>query len=160
MSKNLIMTEDGYNALEERLKYLKVHARKEVADKISIAREYGDLSENFEYDAAKNEQAVIEGEISQIEAYLDNAEVVYKKNINKKFAGVGCKIKVLDLEFNEELEYSLVGTIEANSEENKISNVSPLGEAVIGHKVGDTFEVKLPNGVSTKYKLLAINIIK
>jgi len=159
MSKDLIMTEDGYYKLEERLKYLKVHARKDIAEKISIAREYGDLSENFEYDAAKNEQAVIEGEISQIEAYLNDAVVVYKKDIDKRFAGVGCKIKLLDIEFDEQLEYALVGTIEANSELNRISNVSPLGEAVIGHKAGDTFEVKLPNGVSTKYKLLGISLI-
>ena len=141
--------------LEDELHDLKVNKRKEVADKIKEAREQGDLSENAEYDAAKDEQRDIEARIEEIEKILKNAEVVVEDEVDLDKVSVGCKIKVYDVEFDEEMEFRIVGSTEANSLEGKISNESPVGKALIGAKKGDTVSVEMPSGVM-EYKVLEI----
>ena len=126
-----------------------------MADKIKEAREQGDLSENAEYDAAKDEQRDIEARIEEIEKILKNAEVVVEDEVDLDKVSVGCKVKVYDVEFDEEMEFRLVGSTEANSLEGKISNESPVGKALIGAKKGDTVSVEMPSGVM-EYKILEI----
>ena len=151
--KKNILTEEGLKALEEELQDLKVNRRKEVAQKIKEAREQGDLSENAEYDAAKEEQRDIELRIEEIDKILKNAELVV--DIDSSVINIGCTVKIKDLEFNEEMEYKIVGSTEANSLKGKISNESPVGKALIGAKKGQTVEVEAPSGV-LKYKILEI----
>ena len=151
----LVITAQGKKELEERLRYLKVERRPIVADHIKTAREYGDLSENSEYDAAKKEQLQLEGEIFNIEETLKNARVVDSNNISTKDIQVGNTVLLYDLEFEEELEYKIVGSTEANSLKGKISNESPVGKALIGTKVGDVINVETPAG-SFQYKVLEI----
>ena len=141
--------------LEEELQDLKVNRRKEVAQKIKEAREQGDLSENAEYDAAKEEQRDIELRIEEIDKILKNAELVVDDDIDSSVINIGCTVKIKDLEFNEEMEYKIVGSTEANSLKGKISNESPVGKALIGAKKGQTVEVEAPSGV-LKYKILEI----
>ena len=154
--KKNILTYEGLKKLEEELHDLKVFKRKEVAGKIKEAREQGDLSENAEYDAAKDEQRDIEARIEQIEKILKNAEVVLDEEIDLDKISIGCLVRVLDVEYDEEEEYKLVGSSEASSLQNKISNESPFGQALIGAKVGDIVEVEAPAGV-IKYKVLSIH---
>lgn len=153
--KKNILTEEGLKALEEELQDLKVNRRKEVAQKIKEAREQGDLSENAEYDAAKEEQRDIELRIEEIDKILKNAELVVDDDIDSSVINIGCTVKIKDLEFNEEMEYKIVGSTEANSLKGKISNESPVGKALIGAKKGQTVEVETPSGV-LKYKILEI----
>lgn len=156
MDKKNILTYQGLKKLEDELQELKVVKRKEVAQKIKEAREQGDLSENAEYDAAKDEQRDIEARIEQIEKILKNAEVVLDEEIDLDKISIGCLVRVLDVEYDEEEEYKLVGSSEASSLQNKISNESPFGQALIGAKVGDIVEVEAPAGV-IKYKVLSIH---
>ena len=142
--------------LEDELQDLKVVRRKEIAEKIKEAREQGDLSENAEYDAAKDEQRDIEARIEQIEKILKNAEVVLEEEIDLDKINIGCNVRVLDLEYNEEEEYKLVGSSEASSLQNKISNESPIGRALIGARIGDVVTVEAPAG-EIKYKVLSIH---
>lgn len=153
--KKNILTYEGLRQLEEELQDLKVNRRKEVAEKIKEAREQGDLSENAEYDAAKDEQRDIEARIEQIEKILKNAEVVVEDEVDLDKISVGCKVKVLDVEFEEEEEFKIVGSSEANSLGGKISNESPVGKALIGAKVGDTVQVETQAGMIA-YKVLEI----
>lgn len=153
--KKNLLTYGGLKQLEEELHDLKVVKRKEVAQKIKEAREQGDLSENAEYDAAKDEQRDIEARIEEIEKILKNAEVVVEDEVDLKTISVGCKVKVHDLEFDEEMEFKIVGSTEANSLEGKISNESPVGKALIGAKEGQTVSVEMPAGVM-EYKVLQI----
>ena len=132
MDKKNILTYQGLQKLEDKLQNLKVVRRKEVAQKIKEAREQGDLSENAEYDAAKDEQRDIEARIEQIEKILKNAEVVVEEEVDLDKINIGCQVKILDMEFDEELEYKIVGSTEANSLKGKISNESPVGKALIG----------------------------
>ena len=155
-AKKRLLTYAGLKALEDELENLKVVKRKEVAAKIKEAREQGDLSENAEYDAAKDEQRDIEARIEQIEKILKNAEVVLDEEIDLDKISIGCLVRVLDVEYDEEEEYKLVGSSEASSLQNKISNESPFGQALIGAKVGDIVEVEAPAGV-IKYKVLSIH---
>ena len=155
-AKKNILTYAGLQELEAELEDLKVNKRKEVAQKIKEAREQGDLSENAEYDAAKDEQRDIEARIEQIEKILKNAEVVLDEEIDLDKISIGCLVRVLDVEYDEEEEYKLVGSSEASSLQNKISNESPFGQALIGAKVGDIVEVEAPAGV-IKYKVLSIH---
>lgn len=155
MSKKNLLTYQGLQNLETELQDLKVVRRKEVAQKIKEAREQGDLSENAEYDAAKDEQRDIEARIEEIEKILKNAEVVVEDEVDLDKINVGCQVRILDCEFDEELEYKIVGSTEANSLKGKISNESPVGKALIGAKVGDTVEVETQAGV-LKYKVLEI----
>ena len=155
MTKKNILTYEGLKKLEDELQELKVVKRKEVADKIREAREQGDLSENAEYDAAKDEQRDIEARIEEIEKILKNAEVVVEEDVNLDQINIGCSIRILDLEFDEELEYKIVGSTEANSLKGKISNESPVGKALMGKKVGDTVVVETQAG-EISYKVLEI----
>ena len=156
--KKNILTYSGLKKLQNELEELKVVKRKEIADKIKEAREQGDLSENAEYDAAKEEQGHIEKRIEDIEKILKNAEVVDEDEIDLDKINVGCKVKIFDVEFDEELELYIVGSTEADSLNNKISNESPLGKALIGAKVGETVQVDTQAGVSD-YKVLDIQRI-
>ena len=153
--KKNILTYEGLKKLEDELQDLKVIRRKEVAEKIKEAREQGDLSANAEYDAAKEEQREIEARIEELEKILKNAEVVVEEEVDVDAINVGCTVKVLDVEFEEELEFRIVGSTEANSLAGKISNESPVGKALLRHKVGDVVEVETQTGV-IEYKVLAI----
>ena len=155
MDKKNILTYQGLQKLEEELQNLKVVRRKEVAQKIKEAREQGDLSENAEYDAAKDEQRDIEARIEDIEKILKNAEVVVEEEVELDKISIGCKVKILDVEENEELEYKIVGSTEANSLKGKISNESPVGQALIGKKINDVVDVETQAGV-IQYKVLDI----
>ena len=153
--KKNILTYEGLRKLEEELDDLIVVKRKEIAQKIKEAREQGDLSENAEYDAAKDEQRDIEARIEQIEKILKNAEVIDEDEVDLEKISVGCKVTVLDVEYDEEEEFRIVGSSEANSLQGKISNESPVGKALLGAKVGDTVNVETQAGV-VQYKVLAI----
>ncbi len=153
--KKNLLTYAGLKALEEELHDLKVVKRKEVAGKIKEAREQGDLSENAEYDAAKDEQRDIEARIEEIEKILKNAEVVVEDEVDLDKISVGCQVKVYDEEFEEEIDFKIVGSSEANSLQGKISNESPVGKALIGARVGDEIEVEAEAGLM-KYKVLGI----
>lgn len=154
-AKKNILTYAGLKRLEDELEDLKVNQRKMIAGKIKEAREQGDLSENAEYDAAKDEQRDIEARIEELEKLLKNAEVVDESEAATDTINIGCKIRLLDIEYDEEMEYSIVGSTEANSLQNKLSNESPVGKALIGAKVGDEVEVEIPAGTA-KFKVLSI----
>ena len=154
-AKKNILTYEGLQKLEAELEDLKVNKRKEVAAKIKEAGEQGDLSENAEYDAAKDEQRDIEARIEEIEQILKNVEVVGEDDIDDKKINVGCHIKIYDFEYVEELEFSIVGSTQTNSLKGLISNESPLGRALIGKEVGEEVEVEMGDTVS-KYKVLEI----
>ena len=156
MAKSIKMTEDGRKKLEEELEELKTKGRAEIAEKIKIARGYGDLSENSEYDEAKNEQAKIEARIVEIEAMLKNAEIITDIKGAPKIVKVGAKVKVLDIELNEEFEYHIVGSTESDPRENKISDESPVGKALMGKKAGQEAVVEAPSG-EIKFKILSIS---
>ena len=153
--KKNILTYEGLKALEDELQDLKVNRRREVAVKIKEAREQGDLSENAEYDAAKDEQRDIELRIEDIDNILKNAEVV-EEDVDVNVINVGCQVKLRDLEFDEEMEYKIVGSTEADCLNGKISNESPVGLALIGSKVGDKIEVEVPSGEVVHYEILEI----
>jgi transcription elongation factor GreA len=153
--KKNILTYEGLRQLEEELQDLKVNRRKAVAEKIKEAREQGDLSENAEYDAAKDEQRDIEARIEEIERILKNAEVVVEDEVDVDVINIGCRVKILDLEYNEEMEYKLVGSTEANSLKGKISNESPVGQALLGARIGDIVNVETHSG-TIQYKILEI----
>ena len=155
MSKKNILTYEGLKKLEDELDDLIVVKRKEVAQKIKEAREQGDLSENAEYDAAKDEQRDIEARIEEIEKILKNAEIVDEDEVNTDTINIGCQVKILDCEFDEELTYKIVGSTEANSLKGKISNESPVGRALIGKKVGEMVSVETQVG-TVQYKVLDI----
>ena len=156
MAKTFKVTEDGLKKLQDELEKLKTVGRADIAEKIKIARGYGDLSENSEYDEAKNEQAKIEARIVEIEAMLKNVEVIADIKGAAKTVMVGTKVKVLDIEFNEECTYKIVGSTEANPMEEKISDESPVGKALLGKKVGDEVIVEAPAG-EIKLKILKIS---
>ena len=156
MDKKNILTYQGLKKLEDELQELKVVRRKEVAAKIKEAREQGDLSENAEYDAAKDEQRDIEARIEDIEKILKNAEVVVEEEVDLDKISIGCNVKILDIEFDEELEYKIVGSTEANSLKGKISNESPVGKALLGKQVGDIVKVETPGG-EFEYKVFSIH---
>ena len=153
--KKHILTYAGLKQYEDELQNLKVVKRKEVAQKIKEAREQGDLSENAEYDAAKDEQRDIELRIEELEKLLKNAEVVVEDEIDVDKINIGCKVKLLDVEYDEEMEFFIVGSTEANSLQNKISNEDPVGHALMGKSVGDVVDVETQAGV-IPYKVLEI----
>ena len=154
-TKKNVLTKAGLDRLEKELEDLKVNRRREVAQKIKEAREQGDLSENAEYDAAKDEQRDIVARIDEIEKILKNVEVVADEDVDINKISVGFHVKIYDYEFDEELEFSIVGSTEANSLQQKLSNESPLGMALLGHEVGDDVIVELADG-EAKYKVLEI----
>ena len=153
--KKTILTYAGLKALEDELENLRVVKRKEVAGKIKEAREQGDLSENAEYDAAKDEQRDIEARTDELEKILKNVEVVVEEEVDLEKINVGCTILVHDDEYDEEIEFKIVGSTEANSLQGKISNESPVGQALIGKKVGDVVDVETPAG-NIRYTVLKI----
>jgi len=154
--KQYVMTYEGVKKLENELEYLKTVKRKEITEKIKVALGYGDLSENSEYDEAKNDQAFTEGRIVTLENMLKNAVVVDESEIPKDVVSVGSKVKVKDYEFDEEVEYAIVGSAEADPMNFKISNESPVGSALIGKKIGEIVEVQIPDGVN-KFEILGIS---
>ena len=153
----IILTHEGVKELEETLEHLKSVRRPEIAEQIKQARAFGDLSENAEYDEAKNEQAKIEGEINYIEATLRNAKVIDDDNIDTRYVNIGTRVKVYDLEFQEEMEYTIVGATEGNPAQNRISNESPVGVALLGKSRGKIDEVNTPGGI---IKLQILDIYK
>jgi transcription elongation factor GreA len=155
-TKKYVMTYEGVKKLEEELEYLKTTKRKEITEKIKVALSFGDLSENSEYDEAKNDQAFVEGRIIQLENMLKHATIIDESDVPKDVVNVGAIVKVKDYDFDEVVDFTIVGSAEADPLENKISNESPIGIALIGKKVGDIVEVQIPDGVS-KYETLEIN---
>lgn len=156
VEKKNILTYEGLRKLEEELHDLKVNKRKEVAQKIKEAREQGDLSENAEYNAAKDEQRDIEARIEEIDKILRNAEVVIEDEVDVDVINIGCKVRIFDMEYKEELTYKIVGSTEANSLKGRISNRSPLGKALLGKKVGEIVDVETTNGEVIQYEILEI----
>ena len=153
--KEVILTKEGFDKLEAELDYLKTEKRTEIAERIKVAKGFGDLSENSEYDEAKSAQSENEARISEFEAQIRNAKIIDEKEIDTKTVQIGNTVKVHDEEFDEDIEYTIVGSTEVNLLENKISNESPMGKALLGAKKGTTVEVDAPQRV-LKYKILAI----
>jgi transcription elongation factor GreA len=153
--KEVILTPEGHEKLKQEIEHLSSNKRREVADRIRIAREFGDIAENAEYDDAKNEQALLEHRIATLEERLRNAKVIDKKQIAKDVVSIGSHVKLRDVDAKRTVEYHIVGSAEANPAENKLSNESPVGKAIIGHKKGETVEVSAPRG-SLKFKILEI----
>lgn len=153
--KKVVLTYEGLQKLESELQELKTVRRKEVAEKIKEARGQGDLSENAEYDAAKAEQAEIETRIVELEKILRNAQVIDEDEVGVDEINIGCKVKIFDMELCEEVDYAIVGSTEADPSQGKISNESPVGAALLGHKVGDVVEVEVPEG-KLEFKILEI----
>jgi transcription elongation factor GreA len=151
--KDVLLTKEGYKKLQEEIEYLSNDRRREVAERIKVAREFGDISENAEYDDAKNEQAMLEARIAKLTEQLAAARVIEKKEIAKDVVSVGAHVRLRDLEAKQTVEYHIVGSAEANPAELKLSNESPVGKAIIGKKKGETVEVPTPRG-ALKYKIL------
>lgn len=147
MAKETIMTSEGLKRLEEELEDLKTVKRKEIAEKIKVALSFGDLSENSEYDEAKNDQAIIEGRIAEIENQLKNVRILDENELNTEMVHVGSRVRVKDEDGGEEETYKIVGSTEADPMAGKISDESPVGKALIGHGAGETVEIEIPNGV-------------
>ena len=153
--KEVLLTKEGYENLEKELEYLKTEKRTEISERIKVALGFGDLSENSEYDEAKNAQADNEIKIAELENKLRYAKIIDESEIDTKTVQVGNIVKIYDMEFDEELEYTIVGSTEVNLAENKISNESPIGKALIGAKKNEVIEAQTPGGVA-KYKVLEI----
>ncbi len=153
--KEIVLTPEGYEKLKQEIDYLRTEKRREVADRIRVAREFGDIAENAEYDDAKNEQAMLEHKIAQLEERLLSARVISKKEISKDTVSIGSRVRLRDIQANKTFEYHIVGSAEANPAENKLSNESPVGKAIIGRKKGEVVEVAAPRG-SLKFKILDI----
>ena len=156
--KEVILTPEGYKKLKEEISYLSTEKRREVAERIKTAREFGDIAENAEYDDAKNEQALLEHRIAQLEERLLNARVITKKEISKDSVSIGSRVKLRDVDAKETIEYRIVGSAEANPSENKLSNESPVGKGLLGRKKGDTVKVQLPNGKNRELKIIKIDV--
>ena len=153
--QEVILTQEGFDKLEEELNYLKTEKRTEIAERIKVARGFGDLSENSEYDEAKNAQSENEQQIAELEIKIRNAKVIDSSEIDTKTVQIGNTVKLYDEEFEEEIEYTIVGSTEVNLAENKISNESPIGKALLGRKKGEVVDVDAPDGI-IKFKILAI----
>ena len=145
--KEILLTQEGYDKLEQELEVLKTEKRTEISERIKVALGFGDLSENSEYDEAKNAQAANETKIAELENKLRYAKIIDESEIDTKTVQVGNTVKVLDIEFDEEVSYTIVGSTEVNLAENKISNESPIGKALLGAKKNQTVEVQAPAGV-------------
>ncbi len=153
--KEVILTKEGYEKLRKEIEHLSTDKRREVAERIRHARDFGDISENSEYDDAKNEQAMLEHRIATLEERLRSARVISKKDVPKDVVSVGSMVRLRDIEAKTTVEYKVVGSAEANPSENKLSNESPVGRAIIGKKKGETVEVTAPRG-SLKFKILEV----
>lgn len=157
MAAEMLMTKDGYEALKNELHELKSVTRGEISEKIRVARGFGDLSENSEYDEAKNEQAVVEARIKKLEDQLKSVKIITKDQISTDKVTVGCRVKILDMEFDDEMEYVIASSVESHSDLDSISDESPVGKGLLGHKVGDIVEIQAPAG-NLKLKILEIGI--
>jgi transcription elongation factor GreA len=155
VSKEVFLTSEGYEKLKQEIDHLRGDKRREVAERIRVAREFGDIAENAEYDDAKNEQAMLEHRIAQLEERLLSARVITKKEISKDAVSIGSRVRLRDMQANKTFEYHIVGSAEANPAENKLSNESPVGKAIMGHKKGDVVEVAAPRG-ALKFKIMEI----
>lgn len=155
-NEEVILTQEGYEKLEQQLEYLKTTERTEIAGRIKIALGYGDLSENSEYDEAKSAQEINENKIIELENKLRHAKIIDESEIDTKTVQIGNTVKVHDVDFDEDCEYTIVGSTEVDLANNKISNESPIGAALIGAKKGSTVEASLPNGGVAKFKILSI----
>jgi len=153
--KEVILTAEGYEKLKQEIDYLSNDKRREVAERIRIAREFGDIAENAEYDDAKNEQAHLEARIARLEERLRDARVIQKKEIKSGEVSIGTKVRLRDIDANQTIEYHIVGSAEADPTEGKLSNESPVGKAIMGRKKGEVVEVSAPRG-ALKYKILDI----
>ena len=153
--KDVILTPEGYEKLKDEIRFLSNEKRREVADRIRVAREFGDIAENAEYDDAKNEQAMLEHRIATLEERLLAARVIEEDEITSDVVSVGTHVRLKDIDANETVEYHIVGSAEANPAEHKLSNESPVGRAIIGRKKGETVEVVAPRG-SLKFKIMDI----
>ena len=157
LEKDIFFTPEGLEKIENEIEYLKTVRRKEVSERIKVALGYGDLSENSEYDEAKNEQAQVEERIAKLEMMVRNAKIIDEKDLNTDVVNIGSNVKVRELETMEEDEYTIVGSAEADPLEGKISNESPVGSRLIGNRVGDVVEVEVPDGI-IKYEICGITI--
>jgi transcription elongation factor GreA len=153
--KEVILTPEGYTKLKDEIELLSTAKRREVAERIKHAREFGDITENSEYDDAKNEQAMLEHRIALLEERLANARVIEADEIKSDVVGIGSRVRLKDMDANETIEYTIVGSAEANPSENRLSNESPVGKAIMGHKKGEVVEVAAPRG-SLKFKIMDI----
>ena len=153
--KDIVLTKEGYQALKREIEDLSIRRRREIAERIKLAREFGDIAENAEYDTAKNEQAMLEARIAKLEERLASARVIEKREISKDVVSVGSKVRLRDVDAKQTVEYRIVGSAEANPAQLKLSNESPVGKAILGRKKGETVEVTTPRG-SLKYKILEI----
>ena len=154
--KEVILTPEGYKKLKEEIEHLSNAKRREIAERIRVARQFGDIAENSEYDDAKNDQALLEHRIAILEERMANARVISKKEVSKDVVSVGSHVKLRDLSAKETVEYHIVGSAESNPDAQKLSNESPVGKAIIGKKKGETVEVTTPRGKAMKYKILDI----
>jgi transcription elongation factor GreA len=154
--KEVILTPEGYKKLKEEIEHLSNAKRREIAERIRVARQFGDIAENSEYDDAKNDQALLEHRIAILEERMANARVISKKEVSKDVVSVGSHVKLRDLSAKETVEYHIVGSAESNPDAQKLSNESPVGRAIIGKKKGETVEVTTPRGKALKYKILDI----
>ena len=155
--KEILLTQEGYQKLEDEVEFLKTVRRREVAERIKVAISFGDISENSEYDEAKNEQAQMEERILKLESMIRRAVIIDESKIDSNVVTIGSIVKVNDVEFEEEVEYVIVGSAEADPYEGKISNESPVGKALLGRTIGDVVEVQVPDGVA-KFEILEIRI--
>jgi transcription elongation factor GreA len=153
--KEIILTPEGHEKLKEEIEHLSTVKRREVAERIKQAREFGDIAENSEYDDAKNEQAMLEHRIATLQERLKHSRVIQKKEITTDVVSVGTRVRLRDVDAKETIEYTIVGSAEANPAEQKLSNESPVGKAIMGHKKGETVEVAAPRG-SLKFKIMDI----
>jgi transcription elongation factor GreA len=153
--KDVLLTPEGYEKLKQEIDYLRGEKRREVAERIRVAREFGDIAENAEYDDAKNEQAMLEHKIAQLEERLANARVIDTGDVDTSVVSLGSKVRLRDVDANETVEYHIVGSAEANPAEQKLSNESPVGKAIMGRKKGETVEVAAPRG-ALKFKIMDI----
>jgi transcription elongation factor GreA len=157
--QQVMLTEEGYEKLENELEYLETEKRREVAKRIKVAREFGDISENSEYDDAKNEQAFVEGRIQEIKNMINNAHVVKDEDVTDKKVNLGTTVMLHDLDSDEKISYTLVGSAEADPLNYKISNESPIGKAILGHAIGDEVTVETPAG-EVDYEIISIKKVK
>lgn len=157
MATEVLMTQEGYDALKKELDQLKSVTRGEISEKIRVARGFGDLSENSEYDEAKNEQAVVEARIKKLEDQLKCVKIISRDQMSKDVVNIGSRVKILDMEFDEEMEYVIASSVESHGDLDTISDESPVGKALMGHKVGDVVEVHAPAGV-LNLKILEISL--
>jgi transcription elongation factor GreA len=154
--KEVILTPEGYKKLKAEIEHLSTERRREVAERIRVARQFGDIAENAEYDDAKNDQMLLEHRIARLEEQLRNARVIEKKEISSDMVSVGSTVRLRDVDAKQTVEYRIVGSAEANPSLNKLSNESPVGKAIMGHKKGEIVEVATPRGARLKYKILEI----